>query len=41
MHLSWRAVSTAACAHSSSPKDANGNYLFEPGWRYLYGVPVK
>lgn len=24
--------------HSSSPKDAAGKYLFEPAWRYLYGV---
>ena len=25
--------------HSSSPKDASGQYVFEPAWRYLYGVP--
>lgn len=30
-------VSTVA--HSSSPKDGSGNYVFEPAWRYLYGVP--
>jgi dienelactone hydrolase len=31
----------STCAHSSSPKDASGNYLFEPAWRYLYGAPAK
>ncbi|HMJ15370.1 MAG TPA: hypothetical protein VK524_28335, partial [Polyangiaceae bacterium] len=25
-------------AHSSSPKDAADKYVFEPAWRYLYGV---
>ncbi len=29
----------STCAHSSSPKDAGGDYLFEAAWRYLYGVP--
>jgi hypothetical protein len=24
--------------HSSSPVDSDDNYLFEPAWRYLYGV---
>jgi hypothetical protein len=28
----------SVCVHSSSPKDAAGKYLFEPAWRYLYGV---
>ena len=31
----------SVCVHSSSPKDAAGNYLFEPAWRYLYGVEAK
>jgi dienelactone hydrolase len=30
----------STCAHSSSPKDASGNYVFEPAWRYLYGAPT-
>jgi hypothetical protein len=24
--------------HSSSPTNATGGYIFEPAWRYLYGV---
>jgi hypothetical protein len=28
------------CAHSASPVDGNGNYVFEPAWRHLYGVPT-
>jgi hypothetical protein len=31
----------SVCVHSSSPKDASGKYLFEPAWRYLYGVPAR
>jgi len=31
----------AACAHSTSPKDASGNYVFEPAWRSLYGLPAQ
>jgi hypothetical protein len=26
------------CAHSASPTDSSGNYVFEPAWRHLYGV---
>jgi hypothetical protein len=26
------------CAHSASPQDSSGNYVFEPAWRHLYGV---
>jgi hypothetical protein len=29
----------STCAHSSSPEDSSGNYVFEPAWKYLYGVP--
>jgi dienelactone hydrolase len=43
--LSTSASSTyphgSVCVHSSSPKDAAGNYLFESAWRYLYGVAAK
>jgi hypothetical protein len=28
------------CAHSLSPVDGSGNYVFEPAWRYLYGAPT-
>jgi hypothetical protein len=27
------------CAHSASPVDSNGDYVFEPAWRHLYGAP--
>jgi hypothetical protein len=30
----------STCAHSSSPRDENDNYLFDAAWRYLYGAPV-
>lgn len=30
----------STCAHSSSPKDGNDNYLFDAAWRYLYGAPA-
>lgn len=30
----------STCAHSSSPKDGLGNYVFDPAWRYLYGAPA-
>lgn len=43
---SHRLISSAASgyphgstvAHSSSPKDSSGSYVFEAAWRYLYGV---
>jgi hypothetical protein len=28
----------SVCVHSSSPVDAMDAYLFEPAWRYMYGV---
>jgi hypothetical protein len=28
----------SVAVHSSSPVDQSGSYLFEPAWRYLYGV---
>ncbi len=28
----------SVCVHSTSPQDSMGNYLFEPAWRYMYGV---
>jgi hypothetical protein len=31
----------STCAHSSSPVDGNGNYLFDTAWRYLYGAPTQ
>jgi hypothetical protein len=28
----------SVCVSGDSPTDAMGNYLFEPAWRYMYGV---
>jgi hypothetical protein len=28
----------SVCVGSVSPTDSSGNYLFEPAWRYMYGV---
>ncbi len=28
----------SVCVHSSSPRDAMGDYAFEPAWRVMYGV---
>jgi hypothetical protein len=30
----------STCASSGSPKDAAGKWVFEPAWKYLYGVPT-
>ncbi len=30
----------SVAVHSSSPTDADGAYLFEPAWRYMYGAPA-
>ncbi|HEX6244477.1 MAG TPA: hypothetical protein VFZ61_26345 [Polyangiales bacterium] len=31
----------STAAHSSSPKDAAGKYVFEGAWRHLYGAPLR